>query len=157
MWPVSDERMRYVRSVLGEARSVVSSPQWLHLRDRAKTILNSLLHLLQAFSFASGPGGGPLSKGMPLMLAIPPGAVVVVEERGSKASPVNSKPGQWMHGGFDVSVELTGTASRRIGVHLSASRASNGRQMSASTTEHLPAIRVSSQTSARFGRCLIRI
>lgn len=41
------------------------APQWLHLRDRAKRMLNSLLHFLHEGSFAVYSGGGPLSSGIP--------------------------------------------------------------------------------------------
>lgn len=42
------------------------APQWLHLRDRAKRMLNSLLHFRQDASFTVYSGAGPLSNGIPL-------------------------------------------------------------------------------------------
>ena len=51
--------------------SLLNAPQWLHLRARVKTILNSLLHLRQLMSARDelwGKGAGPLRRGIPVVL-----------------------------------------------------------------------------------------
>lgn len=42
------------------------TPQWLHFRERAKIILNSLLHFRHELASGSRDGAGPLRRGMPL-------------------------------------------------------------------------------------------